>query len=69
LDRPKVLIQDWFKDSQSRERVRSTVQLVLDRNLPETYDRTLFTEKCNGVFDLMLRYASNGVKWAAGSLN
>jgi type I restriction enzyme R subunit len=66
---PKVLIQDWFKDTQSRERVRSTVQAVLDTNLPPTYDRTLFTEKCNNVFDLMLRYASQGVKWAAGSLN
>ena len=27
---PPVLIQDWFKDSHSKERVKSTVQEVLN---------------------------------------
>jgi type I restriction enzyme R subunit len=62
---PKVLVQDWFKDAQSRGRVRSTVELVLDKNLPDTYDRAVFTEKCNNVFELMVNYASHGLKWAA----
>jgi len=38
---PLVLIQDWFKDSQSKERVKSTVQGVLNIHLPESYDRAL----------------------------
>ena len=63
--RPKVLVQDWFKDAQSRGRVRSAVESVLDRELPESYDRVLFTEKCNNVFDIMLNYATQGLKWAA----
>jgi len=62
---PKVLVQDWFKDVQSKGRVRSTVESVLDTHLPMSYGRTLFTEKCNGVFELMLNYASQGLKWAA----
>jgi type I restriction enzyme R subunit len=64
---PKVLIQDWFKDGQSRTRVRSAVETVLDEKLPETYDRALFTEKCNNVFETMLSYASQGVKWAVAA--
>jgi type I restriction enzyme R subunit len=64
---PKVLIQDWFKDGQSRSRVRSAVETVLDEKLPETYDRALFTEKCNHVFETMLSYASQGVKWAVAA--
>jgi type I restriction enzyme, R subunit len=64
---PKVLIQDWFKDGQSRTRVRSAVEAVLDSKLPETYDRAVFTEKCNVVFDRMLAYAAQGVKWAAAA--
>jgi type I restriction enzyme R subunit len=64
---PKVLIQDWFKDGQSRTRVRSAVETVLDEKLPETYDRVLFTEKCNHVFETMLSYASQGVKWAVAA--
>jgi len=41
------------------------VEVVLDQQLPETYDRTLFTEKCNKVIDLMVDYASQGLKWAS----
>jgi type I restriction enzyme R subunit len=38
---------------------------VLDNNLPESYDRVLFREKCDNVFYLVLEYASHGRKWAA----
>jgi len=62
---PKVLVQDWFKDGQSKLRVRSAVENVLHTHLPDSYDRIVFTEKCNNVFDLMLNYASQGLKWAA----
>ena len=64
---PKVLIQDWFKDGQSRTRVRAAVETVLDEKLPETYDRAVFTEKCNNVFKTMVSYASQGVKWAVAA--
>jgi len=59
--------QDWFKDGQSRTRVRSAVETVLDDKLPEIYARTLFTEKCNSVFEVLLSCASQGVKWAAAA--
>jgi len=64
-EQPKVLVQDWFKDTQTKERVRSAVAEVLDNNLPNSYDRALFSEKCDNVFYLMLDYASHGRKWAA----
>ena len=59
---PKVLVQDWFKDVRSKSRVRSAVESILDKHLPKSYDRIVFTEKCNNVFDLMLNYASQGIK-------
>lgn len=62
---PKVLVQDWYKDTQTKKMVRSAVEKVLDSNLPESYDRVLFREKCDNVFYLMLDYASHGRKWAA----
>jgi len=61
---PNVLVTDWFKDVQSRSRVRSAVESVLDKHLPSSYERIVFTEKCNNVFDLMVNYASQGTKWA-----
>jgi len=64
-EHPKVLIQDWFKDSQSQKAVRSAIEKVLDENLPDTYDRVMFKEKCDNLFELILDYASSGRKWAA----
>jgi type I restriction enzyme R subunit len=62
---PKVLVQDWFKEEQSKLRVRSAVENVLDLHLPKSYDRAVFKDKCNNVFDQMVSYASQGLKWAA----
>ena len=62
---PKVLVQDWFKDSQSKRKVQSAVEEVLNAYLPDSYDRIVFKEKCDNVFDLMLNYAMQGIKWAA----
>lgn len=64
-EQPKVLVQDWYKDTQTQKQVRSAVEQVLDSKLPESYDRVLFREKCDNVFHLMLDYASHGRKWAA----
>jgi type I restriction enzyme, R subunit len=61
---PRVLVQDWFKDVQSKGRVRAAVESVLDTHLPKSYDRIVFIEKCNSIFGLMLNYASQGLKWA-----
>jgi len=44
---------------------RTKVEEVLNIHLPDSYDRVVFKEKCDKVFDLMLNYASQGLKWAA----
>jgi type I restriction enzyme R subunit len=62
---PKVLVQDWYKDSQSKRKVQSAVEEVLNTHLPDSYDRVVFKEKCDNVFDLILNYAIQGIKWAA----
>jgi type I restriction enzyme R subunit len=62
---PKVLVQDWFKDSQTKRKVQSAVEEVLHAHLPDSYDRVVFKEKCDNVFDLMVNYAMQGIKWAA----
>ena len=64
-EQPKVLIQDWFKDSQSQLRVKKAVEEVLDKDLPETYEKDLFKSKSEKVFELVYEYASKGLKWVA----
>lgn len=63
-EQPKVLIQDWYRDARSQSQVKSTIEEILDNNLPETYDRILFKTKCDTVFDLIYTYASKKQKWA-----
>ena len=64
--RPKVLVQDWYKDRQTRLTVRDEVGAVLDEYLPdESYDKDLFTEKRDKIFELTLDLAINHRKWAA----
>lgn len=64
-EQPKVLIQDWFKDSQSQIKVKSAIEEVLDIDLPETYDKDLFQDKSQKLYDLVYEYASRGMKWAS----
>jgi type I restriction enzyme, R subunit len=64
-EEPKVLVQDWFKDGQSKLRVAGAVEAVLHEHLPDSYDQPLFREKCDNVIDLMVNYATQGLKWAA----
>ena len=61
-----MLVQDWFKDSQTRLAVRDEVGRVLDEYLPEaSYDGSIFAETRDRVFELTLDLAINHRKWAA----
>ena len=63
---PRVLVQEWYRDTQSKKRVQTAVEEVLNETLPEEgYDRLLFKAKCDAVFDHVLDLASHGRKWAA----
>ena len=63
---PRVLVQDWFKDSQTRMSVRDEVTNVLDEYLPEeSFDKSLFEQKRDEIFELTLDLAINHQRWAA----
>ena len=64
---PPVLIQDWFKDSQTRKIVRNAVEEVLDTELPNSYDKDTFKSKSEQVFDTILDYAIKGTKFASAA--
>lgn len=65
-EKPRVLVQDWFKNSQTRLVVRDAVSKVLNDFLPaDSYDTDLFTEKRDKVFELTLDMAINHQRWAA----
>lgn len=59
-ERPRVLINDWHKDTQTKLQVQSVIKDILNRNLPETYDRAIYANKCDVVFDHFYIMASSG---------
>jgi type I restriction enzyme R subunit len=64
-EQPKVLVQDWFKDVQSQVKVKTAIEEVLDADLPETYDKVIFKQKSQKLYELVFEYASKGLKWVA----
>ncbi|TDB00773.1 type I restriction endonuclease subunit R [Halomonas marinisediminis] len=55
------LVLDWRKKSQAKGDVRRTLEIVFDRGLPESFDETVYNEKCEEAFHhLMTSYYGGG---------
>ena len=59
-DRPTILITDWYKDTQTRFQVQAAIKTVLNDSLPPSYDRSVYSTKCDIVFDHFLTMAQTG---------
>ena len=64
-EQPKLLVQDWYKDNQTRQQVRAEIERILDQELPMSYEQAEFKQKCNNVFELVFDYANRKERWAA----
>jgi len=64
-EQPKLLVQDRHKDNQTQQQVRAEIERILDRELPISYERAEFKQKCNNVFELVFDYANRQKRWAA----
>ena len=60
-----LLAKEKMTEAETRQVVRSAIGEVLDEHLPQTYERGLFAEKRDSIFDLVLDLASHKRKWAA----
>ena len=60
-----MIVQDWYRDGQSQERVKTAVETVLDKTLPTSYDRMLFKATCDRVYNVIYERAYQGLAWAA----
>ena len=59
-EKPTVLINDWHKDTQTKLQVQAAIKKVLDDYLPDTYDRALYSQKCDIIFDHFYARAIEG---------
>lgn len=59
-EKPTVLITDWYKDNQTRIQVLAAIKRVLNDTLPDSYDRAIYSNKCDVIFDHFLMMAQSG---------
>jgi type I restriction enzyme R subunit len=62
-EKPKVLIQDWYRDKQSQIKVKTAIDEVLDKELPETYKKEIFKDKSYQLYNLIINYSLQGYKF------
>lgn len=57
----KILIQEWWKEKATQERVKREIQLILGEHLPESsYDRMIFSQKVDVTFQHFYELAQMG---------
>lgn len=56
----KFLSVDWFKDEQPKQRVKNKIETVLDKVLPDSYDKEVFQNKTETIFQFILNRAVSG---------
>lgn len=61
----ELFVVGWEKDEQPKEKVRSEIMNVLNVYLPDSYDRTIFTDKVNVIFTHIVDQAIMGLNWVA----
>lgn len=56
----KILIQEWHKEKATQEMVRQEIKKILNKGLPQSYDRNIFAEKTDVVFQHFYELAEQG---------
>lgn len=64
-EKDSFLVVDWYKDEQPRKKVFSLIQVSLNRDLPESYDRVSFVDKTNLIMNHFIDMAIQGYGWGA----
>lgn len=63
--REELFIVGWQNDPQPKERVKGEIVYILNKFLPESYDREIFLRKSTLVFEHIVNQAMTGYNWVA----
>ena len=62
-NRSSLLVVDWYKDEQPFAKLKYEVELSLNDNLPESYDKTAFDSKVSLLMNHFVDMAVQGYGW------
>lgn len=60
MDNVHLLSVDWFKDEQPKQRLKNKIEEILDKKLPKSYDKQVFKQKTEIVFNFIENRAMYG---------
>ena len=63
--RSELFVVGWQNDPQSKEKVKGEIVSVLNKFLPDSYDREVFLRKSTLVFEHIVDQARTGYDWVA----
>ena len=64
-EKDRIMVVDWYKDEQPRQNVFDLIQLSLNEDLPESYDKDTFEKKSKILLEHFMDMAIQGYGWAA----
>ena len=62
-NRSSLLVVDWYKDEQPRAKLKYEVELSLNDDLPESYDKAIFDSKVSLLMNHFVDMAVQGYGW------
>ena len=62
-EKKNVMVVDWYKDEQPRQKVLAIIQLSLNNDLPDSYDREVFSTKTKLLMNHFIDMAVQGYGW------
>ena len=61
----ELMVIDWYKDEQTKLLVKNAIMKALNNDLPDSYDRLLFTTKTNLLLNHFVDMSVQGYGWIA----
>lgn len=62
-EKNNVMVVDWYKDEQPKQKVMAIIKVSLNNDLPELYDREVFATKTNLLMNHFIDMAVQGYGW------
>lgn len=64
-EKDKLMVVDWHKDEQPRQKVSTVIRVSLGKDLPDCYERVAFSDKINLLMNHFVDMAVQGFGWVA----
>lgn len=64
-NRKELLVVDWYKDEQPKAKVKNAIEVMLNEDLPESYDKDSFRSKIDLLMNHFVDMAVQGYGWVS----